>query len=117
MPTEIDDLAIFGGIPKFSEELPVGQLYFPDWDSYVREMRGIFNREYYTNHGPLTREFEMQLAEFLGVRNALVRHERDRGPDRGRDRYVTDRKGNPARLYIHRERPSADLGRARTGLL
>src|SRR5580704_9150914 len=71
MSAEIDGLAIFGGTPKFTEELPVGQLYFPDWDSYVREMRGIFDREYYTNHGPVAREFEMKLAEFLGVRNAL----------------------------------------------
>ncbi len=71
MSVEIDDLAIFGGLPKFTEVLPVGQLYFPDWDSYTREMRGIFDREYYTNHGPLAREFESQLAEFLGVRHAL----------------------------------------------
>ncbi len=71
MSAEIDGLAIFGGVPKFAEELPVGQLYSPDWDSYVREMGAIFDREYYTNHGPLAREFEMQIAEFLGVRNAL----------------------------------------------
>jgi dTDP-4-amino-4,6-dideoxygalactose transaminase len=71
MTSELDELAIFGGTPKFANELPVGQLYFPDWDSYAREMKGIFDREYYTNHGPLAREFEQSLAEFLGVRHAL----------------------------------------------
>lgn len=71
MSSDVDSLTVFGGTPRFSRTLPVGQLYFPDWDSYVAEMRGIFDREYFTNHGPLTQQFEQELADFLEVRHAL----------------------------------------------
>lgn len=71
MSSDIETLAVFGGTPRFSRILPVGQLYFPDWESYEAEMRGIFEREYFTNHGPLARQFEQELADFLEVRHAL----------------------------------------------
>jgi len=53
------------------EPLPVGQLYFPDWDRYEAAMRGIFERRYYTNHGPLVAQFEARLADRLRVRHAI----------------------------------------------
>ncbi len=51
--------------------LPVGQLYFPDWDRYQTAMRGIFDRRYYTNHGPLVERLEGMLQEFLDVKHAI----------------------------------------------
>lgn len=65
-------LACLGGQPTFTRPIPVGQLYFPSWERYEQAMAGIFERGWYTNHGPLAREFEERLAEFFGVRHAVV---------------------------------------------
>ncbi|WP_051424603.1 DegT/DnrJ/EryC1/StrS aminotransferase family protein [Pseudomonas sp. URMO17WK12:I4] len=65
------ELAIFGAPPAFEEPLPVGQLYFPEWSAYEDAMRGIFERQYYTNQGPLTRQLEQALEARLGVRHAI----------------------------------------------
>ncbi len=65
-------LACLGGTPAFDAVLPVGQLYFPSWERYTRAMTGIFDRGWYSNHGPLARELEERLASFFGVRHAMV---------------------------------------------
>ncbi|MEB3840439.1 MULTISPECIES: DegT/DnrJ/EryC1/StrS aminotransferase family protein [Pseudomonas] len=64
-------LAMLGGQPAFTKPLPVGQLYFPDWDDYVEAMRGIFQRQYYTNQGPLVQQLEAELQQRLGVRHVI----------------------------------------------
>ncbi|MBI3898543.1 MAG: DegT/DnrJ/EryC1/StrS family aminotransferase [Gammaproteobacteria bacterium] len=64
-------LAFFGSPPEFDKVLPVGQLYFPSWERYVASFRGIFERQYYTNQGPLTNELEQKLEQFLGVRHVV----------------------------------------------
>ncbi|NWK77244.1 aminotransferase class I/II-fold pyridoxal phosphate-dependent enzyme [Aquitalea sp. LB_tupeE] len=71
MKTKISDFAIAGGRPIFDVALPVGQLYFPEWSDYAAEMRGIFDRGYYTNHGPLIEQFESELSAYLGVKHAI----------------------------------------------
>lgn len=65
-------LACLGGEPAFNRPIPVGQLYFPSWERYEQAMAGIVERGWYTNHGPLAREFEHRLAEFFGVRHAIA---------------------------------------------
>lgn len=65
------DFALLGGTPAFSKSLPVGQLYFPSWDRYEAAMRGIFERRWYTNQGPLTQQLEERLQDFLGVKHAI----------------------------------------------
>lgn len=65
------DFAVAGGEPTFSEILPVGQLYFPSWERYEAAMRDIFERKYYTNHGPLLERLEARLEEFFGVKHAI----------------------------------------------
>lgn len=65
------NLAVLGGSPFYHQALPVGQLYFPTWDEYEKVLREIFERRYYTNHGPLVEEFENKLADFLNVKNAI----------------------------------------------
>lgn len=57
--------------PHFASKLPVGQLYFPKWDRYETAMRGIFERQYYNNNGPLHQELEMRLREFFGVQHVI----------------------------------------------
>ena len=64
-------LALLGGAPTFDAPIPVGQLYFPSWDRYEQAIRGIFDRGWYTSHGPLLIELEQRLPEFYGVKHAL----------------------------------------------
>lgn len=71
MKRTVSDLAILGGQPSFETPLPVGQLNFPDWDRFETAFRGIFDRRYYTNHGPLAQELEARLSDFLGVRHVV----------------------------------------------
>lgn len=63
------NLAILGGRAAFAQSIPVGQLYFPSWERYEKAMREIFERQYYTNHGPLVQKLENSLQEFLGVKH------------------------------------------------
>lgn len=67
-----EEFACAGGSPAFSSAIPVGQLYFPDWEQYEAAVRGIIQRRYYSSHGPLVRELESRLEAYLGVRNAVV---------------------------------------------
>lgn len=66
------DFAILGGAPMWTNPTHVGQLYFPSWERYEEAMRGIFERQYYTNHGPLAQEFEAKLADFFQVKHVIA---------------------------------------------
>jgi len=73
--TGVPPLAVFGAKPRFRELLPVGQLYWPEWDGYEKAARGIFSRRYYTAQrfaGPLVVEFQQRLQAFLGVKHAIA---------------------------------------------
>jgi dTDP-4-amino-4,6-dideoxygalactose transaminase len=63
--------AILGGGRAFDRDVPVGQMYFPTWQRYEEALRGVFERQWYTNHGPLAREAEERMADRLGVRHAI----------------------------------------------
>jgi dTDP-4-amino-4,6-dideoxygalactose transaminase len=67
----IQDLAVFGGLPVFENPLHVGQLYMPDWEDFKKSFHGIFQRRYFANNGPLVREMDELFADHLGVRNAV----------------------------------------------
>lgn len=69
--SEIDSLALMGGSAAFAEPIHVGQLNLPPWDEFEKAFRGIFARRYFTNHGPLVRELDRRLAEYLGVRHVI----------------------------------------------
>jgi len=63
--------ALFGANPIFDKPLPIGQLYFPSWERYEAEFRGIFERQYYNNNGPLHEKLEERLQQFIGVKHAI----------------------------------------------
>ena len=70
--SRINDLVAMGGnTPAFSKPLPVGQLHFPTWIAFREVFEGIFSRKYYTNHGPLLKELEQRLEQFLDCRHAI----------------------------------------------
>ena len=63
--------AVLGGREEFQDLIPVGQLYFPSFNDYKNKMENIFNRQYYTNHGPLVKQLENLLADYLKVKNVI----------------------------------------------
>ena len=67
----MDSLAILGASPAFPSAISCGQQYFPDWERYEKAFNGIFERQYYTNQGPLASELERRLQAFLGVKHAV----------------------------------------------
>jgi dTDP-4-amino-4,6-dideoxygalactose transaminase len=64
-------LAIFGAAPLFDHPIVKGQRFFPPWSRYESMFRDIFERQYYTNHGPLAQELERRLAGHLNVSHAM----------------------------------------------
>jgi dTDP-4-amino-4,6-dideoxygalactose transaminase len=73
--TDKPRLAVFGTKPRFSEPLPVGQFYWPEWQRYEKAARDIFSRRFYTSQrfaGPLVVQFQRSLQEFLGVKHAIA---------------------------------------------
>lgn len=55
----------------FPQPIHVGQLKTPPLEKMEAAFRGIFDRRFFTNHGPLVREMDERFAEYLGVRNAI----------------------------------------------
>lgn len=51
--------------------LYVGQLNVPDRQATRQAFESIFDRRFYTNHGPLVAEFERRIADRLGVAHAI----------------------------------------------
>jgi dTDP-4-amino-4,6-dideoxygalactose transaminase len=68
----LNDLLEPGRSPLFETPLHMGQLYLPPWDDFERMFRGIFERHYFTNSGPLLHEFEERFARRCGVRHAVA---------------------------------------------
>jgi len=67
----ITKFALFGASPAFVQPLPIGQYYFPSWERYEESFRGIFERQYYTEYGPLNQQLEQKLQQFLGAKHAI----------------------------------------------
>ncbi len=65
------DFALFGAAPAFDTPLSIGQHYSPSWERYEAAFRGIFERQYYNNNGPLLSNLEERLQEFMGVKHAI----------------------------------------------
>lgn len=65
------DFAFRGGSPAFKERIAVGQRYFPDAARFDAAMAGIFERQYYTEFGPLNRQVEATLQATLNVAHAI----------------------------------------------
>ena len=69
----LDELAIFGGDPSFDEPLHVGRPNIGDREELLLErITDMLDRRWLTNDGPLVREFEARLADYLGVRHCIA---------------------------------------------
>lgn len=72
MKTQINDLAIFGGVPAFAEKLHVGRPNFGDRQHLMKRINEIIDGRWFTNAGPNVKELEEKLARFLGVKHCIA---------------------------------------------
>jgi len=66
-----DSLVVLGGKPSLHNTIHVGQLNFPEWDGFKIKFNQIFERRYYTNHGPFVKELEEKIKKITSVKHAI----------------------------------------------
>jgi dTDP-4-amino-4,6-dideoxygalactose transaminase len=64
-------IALLGAPPAFERPLHVAQVNLPPWDKVETAFKGIFERYYFANHGPLVRKLDDAFAETVGVEHAV----------------------------------------------
>lgn len=70
--TSIENLAILGGEPAFSEALHVGRPNIGNRDRLLERINDMLDRRWLTNHGPYVQDFERQIAQMLDVRHCIA---------------------------------------------
>ena len=66
------DLAVCGGSQAFSRKLHVNQPVSGRKDVFLALIEGIFERRWYSNDGPLVRELEDRICQFLHVDHCVL---------------------------------------------
>lgn len=59
-------------MPAFDPPLHVGRPNLAQRDRFLELAAGVFDRGWFTNDGPLVREFERRISDYLGVRNVVA---------------------------------------------
>jgi dTDP-4-amino-4,6-dideoxygalactose transaminase len=72
VPKTLDELAILGSSPAFREALHVGRPNIGNRTRLMERINDLLDRRWLTNNGPFVQEFELRLAEYLGVRHCVV---------------------------------------------
>lgn len=72
MKTSIDQLAIFGGIPAFTEPLHVGRPNIGNREKLISRINDLLDRRWLTNNGPYVQEFEKRVTDYLGVKHCIA---------------------------------------------
>ena len=70
--SDISDLAVFGAPPAFSEPLHVGRPNIGSRSDFLRRVDAILDRRWFSNDGPVLREFEARVEQYLGVRHCVA---------------------------------------------
>src|ERR1017187_1820016 len=65
-------LAIFGSTPSFAEPLHVGRPNLGDRAALLERINGLLDCRWFSNDGPLVKEFEKRIAGFLEVKHCIV---------------------------------------------
>jgi len=68
----INDIALFGGTPLFSEPLHVGRPNIGDRGRLLERMSDILDRRWLTNGGPYVEELENRIRILLGVKHCVA---------------------------------------------
>jgi dTDP-4-amino-4,6-dideoxygalactose transaminase len=72
MMKTVNDLAALGGKPWFEQPLHVGRPNVPDKQAVLARIGEALDRHWLTNDGPLVRELEQQLADYLKVPHCVA---------------------------------------------
>lgn len=72
MKRALEDLAIWGGLPSFSEQLHVGRPNIGNRSQLLERINNMLDRRWLTNNGPYVQDFEGKIAEFIGVKNCIA---------------------------------------------
>lgn len=70
--SSLDDLALLGGTAAFPEPLHVGRPNIGDRAALLGRINDILDRRWLTNDGPMVRNFERTVADYLGVKHCLA---------------------------------------------
>jgi dTDP-4-amino-4,6-dideoxygalactose transaminase len=72
MKSSLDDLALFGGPPAFTEKLHVGRPNIGDRKRLLERVNDILDRRWLTNAGPYVEELESRITELVGVKHCIA---------------------------------------------
>ncbi len=72
MKKSLEDLALFGGTPAFSETIHVGRPNVGSSKNLLMRINDILDRRWLTNSGVYVREFEQRVTELLGVKHCVA---------------------------------------------
>jgi dTDP-4-amino-4,6-dideoxygalactose transaminase len=72
MKSRLENLAIFGGKPAFSERLHVGRPNIGNRQSFLDRINDMLDRRWFTNDGPYVQELERQIAEMVDVKHCIA---------------------------------------------
>src|SRR5262249_4813588 len=65
-------LAVLGARPAFAAALHIGRPNIGDRRQLLRRLEQILDRKWLTNDGPLVREFEERVADYVGVTDCVA---------------------------------------------
>jgi dTDP-4-amino-4,6-dideoxygalactose transaminase len=65
-------LAVIGGNPLFSTAVHVGRPNVGDPGAFMTRINEILERRWFTNDGPVVKEFERRIAEMIGVKHCIA---------------------------------------------
>ena len=68
----LEDLAVFGGKPLFSEILHVGRPNIGNRDRLFARINDLLDRKWLTNDGIYVQEFEKRIVDFIGVKHCIA---------------------------------------------
>lgn len=68
----IEDMVVMGGRPLFDEPLHVGRPNIPNKEAVLERIGEALDRAWLTNDGPLVRELEQRLADYLKVPHCVA---------------------------------------------
>jgi dTDP-4-amino-4,6-dideoxygalactose transaminase len=66
------DLAVNGAQPAFDDPLHVGRPNIGDRKAFLQSVEHILDNQWLTNNGPLVREFEHRIADYIGVKHCVA---------------------------------------------
>jgi len=65
-------LALISRQPAFAQPLHVGRPNLGDREAMLRRVNEMFDRRWFTNDGPLVKEFEARIQKIVGVKHCLA---------------------------------------------